>query len=85
MLTSLSTTTIAVVLVMHILLISAAAHSIFMQFYCSIGFLPWYKVPNSEQLTEKLGAAIPNSTLSSEMTPKQTKAFLMSLWRRSMR
>ena len=65
------------------LLLAIAYVSILLHF--SIGFLPWYKVPNSEQLTEKLGAAIPDSTLSSEMTPKQTKAFLMSLWRRSMR
>ena len=47
---------------------------------CSHGFLPWYKVPNSEQLLRSLGPAIPGAALVSTMSPTQTKSFMMNLW-----
>ena len=50
-----------------------------------VGFLPWYKVPNSDQLLLNLGTAIPDSALASSMTPRQTKCFLLSLLQDFMR
>ena len=50
-----------------------------------MGFLPWYKVPNSEQLLLNLGTAIPDSALASSMTPQQTKSFLLGLLQDFMR
>lgn len=55
-------------------------HNNFKKFVFRNGFLPWYKVPNSEQLLRSLGSAIPGSALVSKMTPSQTKSLMMNLW-----
>ena len=49
--------------------------------FCRIGFLPWYKASNSEQLTSSLSTALQDrSVLACSMTPSQTKHFMMKLW-----
>ena len=43
-------------------------------------FLPWYKLPNSDQLMRMLSGALPNGALISSLTPGQVKELMMTLW-----
>ena len=50
--------------------------------FCSICFLPWYKVPSPDQFLEVLSHALPQSVLSYNITPRDMRQFLMDLWHR---
>lgn len=48
-------------------------------------YLPWYRIPNADKLVSYLGSALLMGALVSNMSPSQTKSYLITLSERYFR